>query len=175
MRSSIFFICLILCFGLYSCIKAPEYPIEPHIEFKSFSNDYILTEQLDTITFSFTDGDGDISTVDQLPDSVFKQNCDRLKAGDSSDLRNTAFNVFLITNSTLCIDAFRTGNVTSTGKYKGISGDIQVIQRISSGKCVGPKVGCPDDTIVYTILLKDKAGHFSNFIQTPPLRVRGEP
>ena len=85
------------------------------------------------------------------------------------------FNVFLIDSRDTCVGTYASPDVDFSGQYKAISGEVIVIRAIDSKKCfVVPTPGCPKDTVVYTILLRDKAGHFSNAIKTTPVVVDGE-
>jgi hypothetical protein len=171
MKKLLFSMLVISC-ALFACVKAPTYPIEPHIAFKSVSSAYLKSGYADTITFSFTDGDGDIGVNASSTDS-----CDQcsLKHGDSTCLKMGGFNVFLIDSRDTCVSFFASANIAQQGKYKGISGDIEVIRAIDSKKCFAPpQPGCPKDTVVYSIILRDMAYHFSNTVKTIPIIVDGE-
>ena len=166
------FVVLSVVATLSACVKVPSYPIVPAIEFKSVSSDYLKSGYTDTITFSFTDGDGDIGVTPSSGDT-----CDQcgLKTGDSSCLRMNGFNVFLIDSRDTCVGTYASPNIESTSQYKAISGEVIVIRAIDSKKCFAvPTPGCPKDTVVYTIILRDKAGHFSNTTQTTPIVVDEE-
>ncbi len=167
----VLFMLVVIGFSLHSCVKAPSYPIEPHIEFKSVSSSFTYSGYPDTLTFSFTDGDGDIA-----PDGSSTDTCDLcgLKRGDSTCLhRLSAFNIFVIDNRDTCINTYATADIRPSGKYKGISGDIQVITAVNSHACIQ----CPCssgngfDSVSYTIILKDRAGHLSNLIRTSTIQV----
>ncbi len=57
--SKLYFILVIITiFGIFSCSKEKEYPIEPVIEYKNYIND--ITNQKAYLVIGFTDGDGDI-------------------------------------------------------------------------------------------------------------------
>jgi len=158
---------IILAFTLYSCVKPPTYSVVPHIEFASVSSPNALNGYADTITFTFTDGDGDIGVNTGSNDSL--SNTCGIQHGDSSTLKLQAFNVFLIDSRDSCISTFASANVQPSGKYKAISGSIQVITAIYNTKCFG---GCPcatNDTVTYAIILKDLAGHLSNTVHTTPI------
>ena len=159
---------VVLTFSLYSCVKPPTYSATPHIEFVSVSATTILNRFSDTISFSFTDGDGDIGVPGTNPrDTVTNCTGDSACAfqhGDSMCLHQAYFDVYLIDNRSNCIESFASANVQPTGKYKAISGNIQVIEGMYK---VQP---CPtNDTVFYSIILRDMAGHFSNIIQTTPI------
>jgi hypothetical protein len=167
---SLLFILLIL--GLAACVKPPIYPMEPVIEFKSVSSSFVKSGYSDTITFTFTDGDGDIGVNPSAADTC---NQCSFKTGDSTCLKMRGFNVFLIDIRDTCVGSFASANIEQQGRYDDISGEIAVIRAIDSKKCFAPPTpGCPKDTVVYTIILRDKAGNFSNAIKTTPIIIDGE-
>jgi hypothetical protein len=176
----VIFISVILSCSFYSCIKAPSYSIIPHIEFVSVSSNYVyafpngsggVLNPTDTITFSFTDGDGDIGI--NSTDTDTSHLCG-LQTGDSSILHSPVFNVFLIDTRTNCVTPFRSANVPPPGKYKGISGNILVITQVTSNKCIVPMPTCPNDTVIFGIVIHDMAGHLSNIIQTTPIIINSQ-
>lgn len=173
MYKSVFFF-LLACCTLWSCVKAPDYPIEPQIAFVSVSSSLVKTGSEDTITFSFTDGDGDIGP--RISGDTADCACCRLTSNDSSVLHDSYFNIFLIDNRDGCLQFFASARVNSNGKFPGLEGEIDVIRAIDTKKCSGPfpKPGCPIDTVIYSIMMRDRAGHFSNFIQTSQILVDGE-
>lgn len=155
--------------ALSSCVKEPSYPIEPVIEFKSVSSDYVNAGFADTLTISFTDGDGDIGVNPAGDDS-----CDlcSFKNGDSTCLRLSSFNVFVIDSRDTCVGTFASANVESTGKFKALSGEISVITAVDSKKCFAvPDPNCPNETFFYWIVIRDKAGHLSNIVRTSDITV----
>lgn len=151
--------------GLHQyCVQPPDYPDEPVIEFKSVSKDVLYQSAfgIDTsivITFSFTDGDGDIGFKDDDPDqeSIFIQ--------DGRD--------------TFDKPPFRIPYVDQQGAGNGISGEITMV--VPNSCCIYDKsIGVPPcdttsiapqmlDTLYYIIQIKDRAGHLSNKIQTSPI------
>jgi hypothetical protein len=163
------FIAIVITCTLYGCVKAPTYPDTPHITFKSVSSTYVKSGDRDTVTISFTDGDGDIGVNSSTGDS---SDLCGLKHGDSTALHSPNFDVFLIDNRDTCINAFASANVQPSGKYKDISGDILVILAVYSKKCFAtPDPTCPLDTVTYSIILRDQAQHFSNIVKAAPVTV----
>lgn len=144
----------------------------PAIEFKSVSTEYLKSGSIDTITFTFTDGDGDIGVN---PSSADTCNQCGLKTGDSSCLRMGGFNIFLIDSRDTCVATYASANIEPSGKYDDLSGEISVVRAVDSKKCFAPPTpGCPKDTVIYTIILRDKAYHYSNAVKTVPIIVDGE-
>ena len=150
---------LVVC-CLAACVKAPEFPVEPVITFESLNKNEIFqftNGPVDSllIQFSFTDGDGDISSA----------------TGDS-------VNVFL-TDSRLGIEEpFRLPAIPPEGTGNGISGDIFVNVINTTGICCifnrricAEDPSFPRDTFSYSIRMVDRAGNSSNVIRTPPIDI----
>ena len=148
-------ICVALLLG---CVQPPSYPVEPAITYMSLSKDTMLRGSLvdsTFVTFSFTDGDGDIGSKDSL-DLFLTDN------RDGTVLRN------------------RIPFVPELGASNGIKGEIRV--RILSTCCIFPDPflnGCVDesasypyDTVNYSIYLLDRKGNKSNVIEVEPVYVR---
>lgn len=153
--------------GLQFCVKPPNYPTEPVIKFVSLtpgtSLQKVFFKNMDSlavsVTFSYTDGDGDLGfpKSDMVSDiTVF----------------DTRVPNFPRQYSLPYIDEQGAGN--------GISGDITI--RLPVTCCIPPPLnGIPlpacdslspsnqlRDTMTYTIQIKDRAGHLSNVIETSP-------
>lgn len=140
------------------CVKPPNYPDEPVIEFKSLSKNvmYQSTFGQDSvvITFTFTDGDGDLGFKD-FEESIF--------IVDGRD--------------TFSKPSYRIPYIEQQGAGNGISGDISIV--VPTTCCIYPKPYIPCDTsqnapqqldtVFYWIRIKDRAGHISNEIQTAPI------
>ena len=145
---------------LATCVRAPEFPSEPVITFESLSKTEIFqftngpVDSL-TIQFSFTDGDGDISSA----------------SGDS-------VNVFL-TDSRLGLETpLSLPAIPPEGTGNGISGDIFVNLINTSGVCCifnrricAEDPSFPRDTFSYAIQIVDRAGNRSNVIRTPVIEI----
>ncbi|HMX40978.1 MAG TPA: hypothetical protein PK971_10055 [Saprospiraceae bacterium] len=144
------------------CVKPPDYPIEPVIEFKSLSKTQMwqLTapqpEDFVTVTFTYTDGDGDLGAKENPEESgVFYL--------DQRDLNS--------------LTPYRLPFVEPQGTGNGISGEITV--RLPRTCCIqkrpnGSTLTCndvlvPRDTVSYIVYIRDRAGHESNRIVTPPI------
>ncbi len=148
------------------CVKPPDYPIEPVIEFKGLSKNTLRQTNLIpnspdsiTVTFSYTDGDGDLGYPDDDPTTsvIFKDERDQ----------------FASERKLPYVDPQGAGN--------GISGEISVV--LPTTCCIqtipdqGLKLACLDvqintDTLIYLISIRDRAGHMSNEIRTSPIVLR---
>lgn len=152
------------CSFLY-CVQAPDYPKEPVIQYIGLSKNLMKQGQNYTdslfVTFSFTDGDGDLGfpATDPTP-SVFVR--------DSRD--------------SFPKPPLQLPYVEPEGAGNGISGEITV--KLPTVCCIytnpeGIKVACEDvpisyqfDTFYYYIKIRDRAGHESNEIKTEMITLR---
>lgn len=163
---------IVLIVAVQSCVKPPTYPIEPIIEFKSVSSGFIKSGQTDTITITFTDGDGDL-WVQANPGDTCNQ-C-ALPQGDTSCFYLGGYNVFMIDSRDSCINYFATANIFPVGKFDDISGEISIIRAIDSKACFAPpQPGCPIDSVFFHIMIRDRAGNFSNVVKTTTIAIDGE-
>lgn len=149
--------------GFQACVDPPSYPDVPAIEFVSLSDDTI-TQITDSIyvTFSFTDGDGDLGFENFSADA-----CDLC---DSSCYSHPTYSIFILDSrkgvnngdTIACLTPYDLPFIPTKGSSNAISGEITV--KITGVFCFPFRTM---DTLSYNIMLRDRAGHFSNPIQTP--------
>ena len=153
---------LIITAVLQSCFKKEEYPIEPKITYDSFK---VISDSA-TLTFNFTDGDGDLglNDSDTLPpydiNSEFHYNIyihyfekdDQLGWVDGLDLDGNPV-----------IFKYRMEPIITKGKSKGIKGKIEV--GMGNGLYYN-FLSDQSDTIKYSIQLIDRALNKSNIIES---------
>lgn len=151
---------ILISIAFAACVRPPDYPIEPRLEFTSISKNTVVQDgsvgPRDTfyLTVSFTDGDGDIGF--QNTDSTLYVLDTRKNGGRINDVQGLPY-------------------VPEQGAGNGIAGDIQM--RIFGSCCKNDLVPCspstrfPRDTVVYEVYIKDRAGHESNRIKTPPIYI----
>jgi len=123
-------------FLLASCVKPPEYPIEPYIEVVGINQNVFneLDEDSLSVTLYFEDGDGDIGSDTEV--NMFWE-----------DSRVPGFEI-----------PFKIPYVESQGNVKAISGTITTYYPITF--CINDDD--PVDTFYYKIYIRDRAGHISN-------------
>ena len=147
----------ILAISFATCISPPDYPIQPEIKFLGLSKNIMRQGLLGIedslfLSFSFTDGDGDLGSLGQGKDSV---------------------NIFLTDKRTnQPSERFRIPYVPEQGAGNGISGDIRLLLFTTCCNVLPPceaSTTKPIDTLVYEIFIKDRAGHESNKILTAPI------
>lgn len=159
--SPIILLLLATLFFTGSCSEAPNYPTEPVITYEGLSKSRIFqytNGPVDTIilSFSFTDGDGDLSSL----------------GSDSIDI--------FLTDSrlpTLPID-YRFPLIPEEGTGNGISGTASIaIVNTNNICCIFNSVLCaanpayPIDTFSYSIQIRDRANNFSNTIRSEQIEI----
>ena len=143
---------------LQFCVKPPDYPNEPVITFESLSKDVMFQSTFGqdsvVITFSFTDGDGDLGFQDDDEESIF------IIDGRDSFQK----------------PSYRIPYIEQQGAGNGISGEIGIV--VPTTCCIYPPplppcdtINAPQqlDTVFYWIQIKDRAGNLSNQIKTDPI------
>ncbi len=146
MSRTIFTISLVIFIisGFYACVKPPEYPVEPRIEFVEVNKVSFVEFDPDSlrVTIYFEDGDGDIGGEDVDSLNLFWE-----------DSRVPGFRI-----------GAKIPYIELQGNHKAISGNIFAVRGIS--QCINP---VEVDTFYYTIQIRDRAGNWSNEIRTPNL------
>jgi hypothetical protein len=153
---------LLVLYFIVGCAKPPEYPFAPVIKYEGINKTVIAQgnaqaeEDYLIITFSFTDGDGDIS---------FER--------DSID-------VFLTDSRDGTRIPYRLPTISTQGVGNGISGNItiRILNKLQIC-CTFPNGATPctkstifpTDTFSYFIQMRDRAGNWSNTEQTDVVTV----
>jgi hypothetical protein len=142
--------------------KAPEYPVEPKIEFLRLSKSTFnavrganvpTPEDSILVTIKFEDGDGDLGTEDKK-DYTLAYTDPRYPIGDGNP-------------TTFTINTF-----PQNGVGKAISGEITA--KIKGLCCT---LGCdnteqpPTELVPFKLFIKDRAGHKSNEIVLPLITI----
>ena len=134
------------------CLKKPQYPIEPHIEFVSFA---AIDNNEGILTISYTDGDGDLGNLDAKDSTVnyfiiYQEKQDGV----------------FVTPEEL-IDAFNASlpRFVSSNKKQAIDGTIE-------RKLFYNNVYSSFDTIRFECWLVDRAKHESNHVFTSEIVVK---
>ena len=155
MKKILLYLSLLVAFA--TCIRPPNYPIEPQISFlgmtKTVMRQGFGSEDSVYITLSFTDGDGDIGGTSGSKDSL---------------------NVFITDkrNNKPVEQTYRIPFVPEAGAKNGISGEIKFLMYTTCCLSLEPcrlTPSRPTDTLVYEIYIKDRAGHKSNSVSTNPI------
>ena len=156
---------LVLIFS-YACTKKDVYPVEPHIDFKSFEKifDTKANDTVGVIGLYFTDGDGDLGlrptdTTINYRYNLFIKYFEK-KKGKFEEVILTAPSSLPGKLDTLWFNA-RIPDLTPAGKTKTITGEIYDTLYINNLK------SSLSDTIKYQIYIQDRALHKSNVVATP--------
>ncbi len=133
---------------LNSCIKPPQFPETPTIEFVSINSTQVQ-QMVDSIQMiiSFKDGDGDLGSIES----------------------DTSTNCFITDHRTGKPDytyPYKIPFITPKGTTKDISGTISI--NLPGITCIPFHV---TDSVTYKIVIMDRAGNKSNEVQTPVIVV----
>lgn len=168
---------LFLAVAVLSCQKEVEYPIEPRIEYKGFT--YLINDDSTfsgecIVSFSYTDGDGDLGLDDgdTLPPFGFHDAhyynivVDYLKSENGVFVKTPLLSPHvpshpgdtLVLYDTVTFNA-RFHRLRDSEEPKPISGTMEY-------KLTVQNPFSPNDTVKYEIRIIDRALHESNVIQT---------
>lgn len=162
---------LSLLLVITACQKPVEYPIEPHIAYEGFT--YLLNADSTfsgegIISFSYTDGDGDLGLDDGDTLSPFGPNdahyynmiVDYLKLVNGEFVKTPllSWNVQTQSYDTVTFNA-RFRRLRDSEDPKAISGTMDY-------KLTVQNPFSPNDTVKFEIRILDRALHESNVIQT---------
>lgn len=162
----IYHLCSLLL--LAGCISPPSYPVEPEIKFLSLSRTVINQQDSVRVKFEFKDGDGDLGF--QSTDTGDCNLC------DTTCLQHPTFSLFLFDNRTSCLTPYNIPYIPPKGSSDAISGKVDFVVSLiccippNNFPCI-PSPDYPQDTVRYSIQLKDRAGHLSNKLELPPILI----
>lgn len=147
----------IALFFMNSCSDEDTYPVTPEIAFKSLEifNNAAQNDSV-VLTFSFTDGDGDIGTptIDTVSRDVFVKFYEKVNG------------VFVLFNDPFGAFNYRIPYLEPRGNNKSLKGDIRIN--------VDYNPFIINDTVKYELYMKDRAGHSSNTIVSTTIVTKAE-
>tara|TARA_B100001093_G_C26621722_1_gene924928 strand:- start:19 stop:546 length:528 start_codon:yes stop_codon:yes gene_type:complete len=166
--AKIYFVFLLFIFTCFSCLKPETFPNEPIIEFLDFE----VQGDSGKISFSFTDGDGDIGLSQNQISPPFDTSSfyyynlyiNYYEMMNGSWVRATADpggNNFPTADSITF--SYRLENLTPTGQNKALRGDVEIILE----PYYFNPVSNHSDSIKFSILLIDRSLNFSNIVESP--------
>jgi hypothetical protein len=166
MRKSFVYLALpVVALMVVTCVKPPDYPDEPVITDVMVNRNTISQASqngpIDTliITIAFTDGDGDLSDDETEP------NIELIDSRDSTVIPN------------------RIPSINEQGTENGIRGEIKILIPNKTGGskgicCIFPdRRICsvdpryPTNTYHYSVRIKDRAGNWSNSMDTEDITI----
>lgn len=171
---------LFLALAVVSCQKPVEYPIEPKIVYEGFT--YLFNSDSTfsgegVISFSYTDGDGDLGLddADTLPPFGFHDAhyynmvVDYLKSVNGVFVRTPLLSPHVPTSPADTLVLYDT--VTFNARFKRLrdSEEPRAISGTMDYKLMVQNPFSPNDTVKFEIRILDRALHESNVIQTDPI------
>ena len=167
MKTSFQIALLVVSVFLSSCLKTEDYPVEPQISFKNYLIGYTTdilgnSAKVVALTFSFSDGDGDIGLgdADTIPpfDRGGKYYYNLVV---TKFKKNNGIFTEVVENSDSIGYSYRIQPFPGVRNKKAIKGDIDVNINIyqSTGK----------DTMKFKLFMYDRSLHKSNVITTPEI------
>ena len=165
---------LLLALAIGSCQKPVEYPIEPKIAYEGFT--YLMNADSTfsgegVISFSYTDGDGDLGLDDADTLTPFgfhdahyyNMVVEYLKCVNGEFVKTPllSWNAQTQSYDTVSFNA-RFKRLRDSEEPKAISGTMEY-------KLTVQNPFSPDDTVKFEIRIFDRALHESNVIQTDPI------
>ena len=171
---------LFLGLMVVSCQKEVEYPIEPRIEYQGFTYLFDADSTFNgegIISFSYTDGDGDLGLDDDdtlspfgfLDTHYYNMVVDYLKSVNGVFVKTPLLSPHVPTNPVDTLVLYDT--VTFNARFKRLrdSEEPKAISGTMEYKLTVQNPFSPNDTVKFEIRIFDRALHESNVIQTDPI------
>ena len=169
-----------LVLAVISCQKKEEYPVEPKIEYQGFTYlfdaDTIFSGE-GIISFSYTDGDGDLGLDDSDTTYPFGFNdphyynmvIDYLKWVDGEFVKTPLLSPHVPTHPADTLVLFDT--ITFNARFKRLrdSENPKAISGTMEYQLMVQNPFSPNDTVKFEIRILDRALNESNVIQTEPI------
>jgi len=171
---------LLMALAVYSCQKPVEYPIEPKIEYQGFT--YLINADSTfsgegIVSFSYTDGDGDLGLDDSdtLPPFGFHDThyynmvIDYMKCVNGEFVKTPLLSPHVPNSPADTLVLYDT--VTFNARFKRLrdSEEPKAISGTMEYKLTVQNPFSPNDTVKFEIRIFDRALHESNVIQTDPI------
>ena len=174
----------LMALAVFSCQKKVEYPVEPKIAYEGFT--YLMNPDSTfsgqgVISFSYTDGDGDLGLDDSdtLPPFGFNDTyyynmvIDYLKSENGVFVKTPLLSPHVPTGPADTLVLFDT--VTFNARFKRLrdSEEPKAISGTMDYKLTVQNPFSPNDTVKFEIRILDRALHESNVIQTEAIYTLG--
>lgn len=172
------------CIGITfsSCVKEPEYPVEPVISLIGMDKNLInnVSDSI-KILLSFTDGDADLSFQEGYmssnlfildtttnPNTIIEKYTNQVLDSGQTLI---ATNVLLTDSRTGYIYNYTLPFIELKGNIKNISGEIEITFKGLTCRPFIPPSTTPlqYDTLTFDIQILDRADHISNTVTTSPI------
>ena len=174
----------LMALAVFSCQKKVEYPVEPKIAYEGFT--YLMNPDSTfsgqgIISFSYTDGDGDLGLDDSdtLPPFGFNDTyyynmvIDYLKSENGVFVKTPLLSPHVPTGPADTLVLFDT--VTFNARFKRLrdSEEPKAISGTMDYRLTVQNPFSPNDTVIFEIRILDRALHESNVIQTEAIYTLG--
>ncbi len=159
------FVCGLLLTFIASCVSEPEYPDEPAITYRSISKSTVQEGDSLLLTFSFTDGDGNLGKKLANNADCSNNNCEF--TSDSTCYKDPFYSCYIIDMRDSCFSAIALPDLDPNGNVKAISGEIDIVIPPLFCKCMS----CPNDQVEYQIIIRDASGNYSNVILSETISI----
>jgi hypothetical protein len=159
------FVCGLLLTFIASCVSEPEYPDEPVITYRSISKSTVQEGDSLLLTFSFTDGDGNLGKKLANNADCSNNNCEF--TSDSTCYKDPFYSCYIIDMRDSCFSAIALPDLDPNGNVKAISGEIDIVIPPLFCKCMS----CPNDQVEYQIIIRDASGNYSNVILSETISI----
>lgn len=157
---------LLLTF-IAACVSEPEYPNEPAITFVEVSKTEVNNFDSLTVTFGFTDGDGDLGR--ERTDVTSCTSFCEFEGGTACYL-DPYYSCFYIDNRDTCYGALILPDLEPDGNIKAISGEVEIVIPSVECKC-GDDPCPPTQELIFEIVIVDYAGNYSNKFKSEPITI----
>ena len=174
----------LMALGVCSCQKPVEFPVEPKIAYEGFTYLFNADSTFSgegVISFSYTDGDGDLGLDDNdtLPPFGFNDThyynmvIDYLKSENGVFVKTPLLSPHVPTGPADTLVLFDT--VTFNARFKRLrdSEEPRAISGTMDYKLTVQNPFSPNDTVKFEIRILDRALHESNVIQTEAIYTLG--
>ena len=171
---------LLLLLAAFSCQKKVEYPVEPRIAYEGFTYLFNADSTFSgegVVSFSYTDGDGDLGLDESdtlypfgFHDAhYYNLEIDYLKCVNGVFVKTPLLSPHVPTHPGDTLVLYDT--VTFNARFKRLrdSEEPNAISGTMEYKLTVQNPFSPDDTIKFEIHILDRALHESNGIQTEPI------
>ena len=145
-------IVLVFLLSMAACVTPEDFPVEPYIRSVAVSTSSIVPNEYFSVVIEFQDGDGDMG--------------------------GTTNNIILTDKRTGLVNNFILDTLPEKGVSKGISGKLTIpnlntcciIEGDNGGDCCQPPcASLLQNAIIYEVQLVDRAGNYSNIVETSPI------
>ena len=171
---------LFLALAVLSCQKPVEYPVEPQIAYSGFTYLFNADSTFSgegIVSFSYTDGDGDLGLDDGdtlypfgfNDPHYFNMAVDYLKAENGVFVKTPLLSPHVPTGPADTLVLFDT--VTFNARFHRLrdNDEPKAISGVMEYKLTVQNPFSPNDTVKFEIRILDRALHESNVIQTEPI------